>query len=555
MSKYALGIDFGTLSARALLVDVENGREAGTAVMDYPHGVLDEALPDGTRLPPDWALQHPNDYLECLGCIVPQALEQAGVCPCDVIGVGVDFTTCTLIPVTADGTPLCCKAGFEHEKFAYPTLWKHHAAQSQATRMTEIARARGEDFLRLRGGRVAAEWAIPKIWQALEEAPEVYARVDRYMEAGDWLVMRLTGTEARSSCLAGYKALWSKRAGYPDDAFFAALDPRLERVIDEKLSRDVRFVCTRAGVLTDEGAALTGLLPGTPVAVAHSDAHVALPAAGITGKGVMLLVLGTSGCQIVMDDAERDVPGICGVVEDGVIPGLFGYEAGQCCLGDHFGWFVDNCVPASYAREAERLGVSVHQLLTERARALKPGESGLIALDWWNGNRSVLVDADLTGLIVGLTLATKPEDIYRALIEATAYGTRVIIENFEKHGVEVKELRACGGIAQKNDLLMQIYADVLGREIRVARSAQTTALGSAMMGAVAAGAESGGYDDIADAAAHMAGVREGAYRPDTAAHAVYDALYREYVALHDLFGRGGSDVMKRLKEIRGRAHG
>ncbi len=554
MSKYALGIDFGTLSARALLVDVENGREVATAVMDYPHGVLDEALPDGTRLPPDWALQDPADYMKCLGRVVPDALEQAGVCPCDVIGVGVDFTTCTLVPVTADGTPLCQTAGLKHEKYAYPILWKHHAAQGQATRMTEVAEARGEDFLRLRGGKVASEWAIPKIWQALEEAPEIYAQVDRYMEAGDWMVMRLTGMEARSSCLAGYKALWSKRAGYPDDAFFAALDPRLEHVIDEKLSRDVRFVCTRAGVLTDEGAALTGLLPGTPVAVAHSDAHVALPAAGIVGKGVMLLVLGTSGCQIVMDDEEKDVPGICGVVEDGVIPGLFGYEAGQCCLGDHFGWFVDSCVPASYAREAEKLGVSVHQLLTERARALKPGESGLIALDWWNGNRSVLVDADLSGLIVGLTLATKPEDIYRALIEATAYSTRVIIENFEKHGVEVKELRACGGIAQKNALLMQIYADVLGREIRVARSEQTTALGSAMMGAVAAGADNGGYDGIADAAAHMAGLREEAYTPNAEAHAVYDELYCEYVALHDYFGRGGSDVMKRLKAIRGRMH-
>ncbi len=554
MSKYALGIDFGTLSARALLVDVENGREVATSVMDYPHGVLDEALPDGTRLPPDWALQDPADYIKCLGRVVPDALEQAGVCPCDVIGVGVDFTTCTLVPVTADGTPLCQTAGLEHEKYAYPILWKHHAAQGQATRMTEVARARGEDFLRLRGGKVASEWAIPKIWQALEEAPEIYAQVDRYMEAGDWMVMQLTGTEARSSCMAGYKALWSKRAGYPDDAFFAALEPRLEHVIDEKLSRDVRSVCTRAGVLNGEGAALTGLLPGTPVAVAHSDAHVALPAAGIVGKGVMLLVLGTSGCQIVMDDEEKNVPGICGVVEDGVIPGLFGYEAGQCCLGDHFGWFVDNCVPASYAREAEKLGVSVHQLLTDRAGALKPGENGLIALDWWNGNRSVLVDADLTGMIVGLTLATKPEDIYRALIEATAYSTRVIIENFEKHGVEVKELRACGGIAQKNALLMQIYADVLGREIRVARSEQTTALGSAMMGAVAAGAENGGCDNIADAAAHMAGLREGAYTPNAGAHAVYDELYREYIALHDYFGRGGSDVMKRLKAIRGRVH-
>lgn len=555
MAKYALGIDFGTLSARALLVDVSDGREISTAAMDYPHAVMDEHLPDGTRLPPDWALQHPQDYLVCLKKVVTEVLQAAGVSKGDVVGVGVDFTTCTMLPVDQAGVPLCLKPEFEHEKYAYPMLWKHHAAQAQATRMTEVAQARGEAFLARYGGKVASEWLLPKIFAVFEEAPHVYEAADRYLEAGDYLVLQLTGCEARSSCLAGYKAFWSKREGYPDDTYFAALNPGFEHVIDDKLSRDVHSVCTRAGVLNENGAALTGLDVGTPVAVAHSDAHVALPAAGITEPGVMLLVLGTSGCQIVMDSEERNVPGICGVVEDGVIPGLFGYEAGQCCLGDHFNWFVENAVPGRYEREAAQKGVSVHQLLTDKARLLAPGESGLVALDWWNGNRSVLVDADLTGLMLGMTLSTKPEEMYRALLEATAYGTRVIVENFAAHGVAVREVRACGGIAQKNSLLMQIYADVLGREIRVARSAQTTALGSAMLGTVAAGASQGGYDDIAQAAAHMGGVREEIYRPGEKAHAVYNRLYDEYRALHDAFGRGGSDVMKRLKAIRGAARG
>ena len=308
------------------------------------------------------------------------------------------------------------------------------------------------------------------------------------------MIWQLTGVETRNSCTAGYKAMWSKREGFPPDEYFKALDPRLENVIDEKMSRQISPIGEKAGELTAQAAGWTGLKPGTAVAIANVDAHVSVPAATVTEVGRMVMIMGTSTCHMVLGKDEHLVPGICGYVEDGILPGLFGYEAGQSCVGDHFAWFVENCVPAAYEREAQERGIDIHQLLEEKAARLKPGESGLLALDWWNGNRSVLVDVDLTGLLLGATLATKPEEIYRALIEATAYGTRVIVEAFEKNGVPVTELVACGGLPEKNKLLMQIYADVTGREFKVSASKQTPALGSAMFGAVAAGKARGGYD-------------------------------------------------------------
>ncbi len=553
MNKYSVGIDFGTLSARALIAEIGTGRELASAVMEYPHAVMDERLPDGSPLPPDWALQHPRDYLDCLKSVVPEALKKAGVSAEDVVGVGIDFTSCTVLPVTRDLIPLCFFPKYASRPHAYVKLWKHHGAQEEASRMTEVAMARGETFLSRYGGKVSSEWMIPKIWQVLNEDEEIYRLADRFIEAGDWMVSLLIGHETRSASMAGYKAFLQKDTGFPPDEYFAALDPRLEQMIDEKMGREYVPVCARAGVLSEDGAALIGLRPGTPVGTAQLDAHVAMPAAGITGAGKMLMIMGTSGCHLMMSDEMHIVPGMCGVVEDSVSPGLLCYEAGQCCMGDHYNWFVDHCVPDEYMQEAASRGMNAHQLLTVKADKLRPGESGLIALDWWNGNRSVLVDADLTGLIMGMTLTTRPEEIYRALIEATAYGTRMIIETFEKHGVVAEELCACGGIAQKNPFLMQIYADVLGREIRVARSAQTPALGSALLGAVAAGSKAGGYDTIEQAAAEMGGVQERTYRPDPAAHAVYEKLYGEYSLLHDFFGRGGNDIMKRLKKIRSEA--
>jgi L-ribulokinase len=552
MAKYTIGVDFGTESGRAVLVDITNGREVAEAVHPYANGVIDERLP-GTeiRLGPDWALQDPNDYLEVFKKAIPDVLNRSGVDPADVIGLGIDFTACTILPVKADGTPLCFLPEWRKVPHAWVKLWKHHAAQPEANRLNEIAKQRDEDFLKRYGGKISSEWFVPKAWQILDEAPEVYQAADRILEAADWVIWQLTGLEKRNSCTAGYKAIWSKREGYPDKPFFAALDPHLENLVDQKMSRDIYPIGQKAGELTEQAALWTGLRPGTAVAIANVDAHVAVPAATITQPGTMVMIMGTSTCHMVLSEKESLVPGMCGYVEDGIIPGLFGYEAGQSCVGDHFAWFVENCVPARYEREAESRGVNIHTLLEEKAAALKPGESGLVALDWWNGNRSVLVDVDLTGLLVGMTLATRPEEIYRALIEATAYGTRKIIEAFVENGVAVDALVATGGLPDKNHLLMQIYADVTGREIRVAAAKQTPALGSAMFGAVAAGKAAGGYDNLFEASQVMAHLRpDEIYRPDPAAQKVYNYLYAEYSQLHDTFGRGTNDVMKRLKQLK-----
>ncbi len=531
--KYSIGVDFGTGSGRAVLVDVADGHEIATSVYSYQNGVIDERLPIPGKevvLEPDWALQDPEDYLRTFQTTIPAVLKESGVDPADVIGVGIDFTACTMLPVRKDGTPLCMLPEFRQKPHAWVKLWKHHAAQPEADTINETARKMGQTWLDRYGGKISSEWFFSKALQILNEAPEIYAAADRMLEAADWVVWQLTGVETRNSCTAGYKALWSKRDGFPSPDYFKALHPALVDVVDTKLSRDVVPTGGRAGGLSEQAAKWTGLLPGTAVAIANVDAHVAVPACTVTEPGRMVMIMGTSTCHMVLGTEEHIVPGMCGYVEDGIIPGFFGYEAGQSCVGDHFAWFVENCVPASYEREATARGIDIHQLLEEKAATLRPGESGLLALDWWNGNRSVLVDVDLTGLLLGATLATKPEEIYRALIEATAYGTRVIIEAFEDHGVPIHELVACGGLPEKNKLLMQIYADVTGRPIRISASTQTPALGSAMFGAVAAGSSAGGYDSIFDAAKTMAHLKDEAYRPIAENQAVYNSLFAEYAA-------------------------
>jgi L-ribulokinase len=439
---------------------------------------------------------------------------------------------------------------FRNNPHAWVKLWKHHAAQPEANKLNEIARRLGYKFLDRYGGKISSEWFFPKAWQILDEAPEVYAAADRLIEGADWVIWQLTGAEKRNSCTAGYKAMWSKREGFPPNAFFKALDPRMENIVDEKMSRTIYPLGAKAGGLTEQAARWTGLPPGTAVAIANVDAHVSVPACGVVEPARMVIIMGTSNCHMVLGTAERIVPGMCGYVEDGIIPGYFGYEAGQSCVGDHFAWFVENGVPDAYTREAASRGLNIHQLLEEKAARLKPGETGLVALDWWNGNRSVLVDVDLTGVLLGATLATKPEEIYRALIEATAFGTRIIVETFAANDVPVNEIVATGGLPDRNKLLMQIYADVTGRPIRVAESHQAGAFGSAMHGAVAAGKAAGGYDSIGEAAKSMARLRAESYQPNPAHRKVYDQLYAEYVTLHDYFGRGANDVMKRLKRLK-----
>jgi L-ribulokinase len=548
--RYVIGVDFGTLSGRALVVRVSDGAECGTAEYEYPHGVLDRLLPAEVdwdadqELPPDWALQVPSDYVDVLRHAVPRAVKDAGVDPADVIGIATDFTACTVLPVRADGTPLCELPGYRNRPHAYVKLWKHHAAQPHADRINALARQRNEPWLPRYGGLISSEWEFAKGLQLLEEDPEIYHRMDRWTEAADWIIWRLSGRYFRNACTAGYKGIYQD-GKYPDQEFLAALNPEFKDFARDKLAGPIGHLGAAAGPLTAEAAAWTGLRPGIAVAVGNVDAHVTAPAARAVEPGQMLAIMGTSTCHVMNAERLTEVPGMCGVVDGGIAAGLYGYEAGQSGVGDIFAWFAGNFVPEVYREGAQRSGRTVQEHLSDLAGKEPAGAHGLIALDWESGNRSVLVDHELSGLVLGMTLATRPEEVYRSLIEATAFGTRVIVETFAASGVPVTEFVTAGGL-QKNEFLMQVYADVLRTPVETCASAQAPALGSAIHAAVAAGA----YPDVRTAGAAMGGRGQRTYLPDPKAADVYDWLYAEYVRLHDYFGRGGNDVMRRLRALR-----
>jgi L-ribulokinase len=547
--QFVIGVDYGTLSGRAVVVRASDGEELGVGVLEFPHGVIDRELPEtGERLPSSWALQDPQDYVDVLKQAVPDAIKDAGIDPGDVVGIGIDFTSCTILPTTTDGTPLCQLDDFRERPHAYVKLWKHHAAQPQADRVTEKAGEREESWLGRYGGRISSEWAVAKALQVLDDDPDVYERMDRWIEAGDWVIWQLCGEEVRSACAAGYKAVYQE-GSYPTKDYFAALDRRFADFASEKLSASPAELGSRAGSLTAQAAEWTGLPEGIAVAVANVDAHVTAPAAQTLDPGQMLLVMGTSTCQVMVADEVAEVPGMCGVVDGGLIAGRWGYEAGQSAVGDIFAWFVDQCVPPAYHEEAKRRGIDVHEYLTSLGADQQIGEHGLVALDWWNGNRSILVDHELTGVIVGLTLSSRPEEIYRALIEATAFGARRIIEGFEEAGLSVDELVAAGGLLA-NKTLMQVYSDVAKRPIGILESSEGSALGSAIHAAVAAGV----YEDVQTASAQMGKRRDRVYTPDRSSAEVYDDLYGVYRQLHDWFGRDNRQLMRDLQKVRDRVH-
>ncbi len=543
-----VGADYGTRAGRALGVRAGDGQELGSAVHEYRHGVLEDTLPTGAaRLGADWALQVPDDYRDVLRVAVPAALADAGVRATDVVGIATDFTACTVLPALRDGTPLCEVAGLEDRPHAYVKLWKHHAAQPQADRITTLAHDRGEPWIARYGGLISSEWTFAKGLQIFEEDPELYARAERFIEAADWIVWELCGAETRNACTAGYKELLQD-GEYPSPEYLTALGgPGFASFAQDKLAHPISRLGDRAGGLTARAAAWTGLPEGIAVAVGNVDAHVTPPAAQATAPGMLVAVMGTSTCHVMNGERLAEAPGMCGVVRDGITTGYWGYEAGQSAVGDIFGWFVENGVPRRYHDRAASRGISVHELLSLEGAEQPVGAHGLIALDWMGGNRSILVDHTLSGLVLGVTLATRPPEIYRALLEATAFGTRVIIENFESAGVPVSDLVVAGGLL-KNPVLMQIYADVCRRPLSVIGSDQGPALGAAIHAAVAAGA----YDDVEAAAAAMGRLRRDAFTPDPTRAAAYDELYREYVTLYDHFGRGANEVMHRLHTIRTR---
>ena len=538
---YSIGIDFGTLSARAVLVDLNNGATVSESEFVYPHAVLTDQDFDNVVLEKTDAYQHPQDYLDALAFVTKDVLEQSQISPDQVVGVGIDFTSCTVLSLTEDGVPLCFLDEFQNEPQAYAKLWKHHGAQKEAEEITDLAHKLGEPWIKNYGDNISSEWLFPKIMETLHKAPKVFDKCAYFSEAADWLVWQLTGEKVYGSCMAGYKACWNAETGYPDNRFWAQLDPKLANIVGTKVGTNVQGTGTKAGCVNALGAEFTGLKEGTVVSVPIIDAHAALPAVGISEGEKLLLILGTSGAHIIMHEKQKEVVGISGSVKGGIIPNLVAYESGQAAVGDCFEWFVKNCVPESYEQEAKARGINVYQYLTEKASLLEVGGSGLLALDWFNGNRAPYVDFDLTGVILGLNLQTKPEEIFRALIESTAFGTKSIVDIYEKNGIAVKEIYASGGISQKNRLMMQIYADVLGKEIKVIEAPQAAAKGSAILASMA-----GGYfDSFKEATKTLCEYTEIVYTPNQENTEKYARLYKEYLTVSEFFAK--NSILKNLK--------
>ena len=546
MEKYSIGIDFGTLSARAVLVNVKNGKILSESEFIYPHGVIEESMPDGTLLPEGFSLQHPEDYLDALKKVIPELLKNTGVERSQIVGIGTDFTSSTMLSVLENGTPLCFLPEYKNNPFAYAILWKHHASQKAADRINLIAKKTNQPWLDNFGGKISSEWGIPKLLQIYQENREIYDRMSVWIEAADWIVWMLTGIESHSYSTMEFKTIWDQQTGFPTKDFFRKVEAGFEEKVIDKLGKNFLPVAAKAGGLTAKMAEMTGLSEGTPVSTGMVDAYASLPAVGIDQPGKMLLIVGTSVCEILVEQEGRNIPGLCGKAKDGILPGFFAHEGAQSAGGDILAWFVNHCCSEEYVRESRQRKVSRHQILTEKAEKMEPGESGLIALDWWNGNNCILDDMYLSGCILGMTLSTRSEDIYRALIESIAFGTRVNVEQFVKYGVRINEVLASGGICKKNPLMMQIYADVLNIPISVSKVSQGPALGSAMFGTVAAGKDGGGYNTIFEAVTNMKAPIEKVYYPIPQHVQIYNCLYEEYRKLHDYFGLGINRVMYHL---------
>ena len=550
--KYAIGLDFGTLSVRALMIRIDNGDEVGESVFEYPHGVMEEALPTGEKLPPNWALQHPKDYLDGMIWTIREVMRQSGAAPEDVVGIGVDFTAPTVIPVRKDGEPLCFTEEFEHEPHAYVKLWKHHGAEKEAMHLEKVLKEKANQRLAFCSNQVSCEWMMPKIMETLNHAPKVYEKADRFMESMDWIVWRLTGTESRS--MNGLNVInqtfYDPDTGNPSRELLRALDTKMEHFVDDKIHAPIKRIGETAGFLTEEMADILGLVPGVAVGTPIGDAHACLFGGGVADSGELMLVIGTSFCHMLLGEAKANVYGMCSCAKDTILQGYYTYEAGQSGGGEHYAWFVNNCVPEKYEMEAREEGVGIHQLLCEKLQGYKAGQSGLLALDWFNGVRSPLMDFDLNGLILGMNLQTKPEEIYLALIEATVFGTRFMVEEYEKAGVPIKSVVLSGGIPLKNPMLVQVFSDILNKDIDVCQTTQAGALGSAMLGIAAASSDITGYSCLKEVVKKLGKRKEKVCCPNEENVKVYHQLFEEYKVLHKYFGKGTNDVMKRLNQMR-----
>ncbi|GKU83904.1 ribulokinase [Niallia sp. NCCP-28] len=549
-SFYTIGIDYGSESGRVLIVDVRTGTIKGSHVTPYAHGVIIDTLPDGsTEIPKGSALQHPSDYLEVMEVGIPLALKMAGIDPSQIVGLGIDFTSSTVLPVDENLHPLCLKKEYEHSYHAWVKLWKHHHTKKQTDKIFQLATQRKENWMRKLGYNISEEWMIPKIFEVFEDGTDIYNKTAYFLEASDWLVSLLTNSLTRNNCSLGFKAFWNEKQGFPTE-FFNLLHPNFGETILSKLGGEIKNVGTCAGFLTQEWAEKLSLPVGLPIATGIIDAHSAVLGTGVYQAEKMLMVMGTSTCHMMLNKEEKEVSGISGVVKDAIMPGLYAYEAGQSAVGDLFGMYVKKHVPHAYYLEAEANNLSIFDFLEKKAAELFPGENGLIALDWHNGNRSVLSDADLSGLLVGLSLYTKPEEIFRAYLESTAFGAKIIAETYKEWGMNINEVVACGGLPQRNPLLMQIYADVLNMPIRISKSDYAPAIGAAILGAVAAGSQKGGYDNMELAVQAMSQPIEKTYYPVKEHVGVYDNMFQYYKQLHNYFGVRQVGMMKALKQFK-----
>lgn len=550
--KYSIGLDYGTLSARAVLAKVDTGEIVAESIYGYQDAVIEHFLP-GTdiSIPDDYALQNPRDYQNALEALLSDVWSKAKIDPADVIGIGVAFTSCTILAVDEDFTPLCYKDEFKKNPHSWVKLWKHHGGQWEADRINAVAKERQDPSFAVFNYKINSENMYPKMYETFRKAPEVYNATYRFIEGADWIVYLLTGNERRSKCMASYKAAWDEERGYPSKDFFAALDPGFADVTD-KLG-PVFSIDGCAGVLKEEVGKKVGLPGGIAVGIGNTDAHVTVPAVGVTAPGTMVMIMGTSLCHMTLAENHAIIPGTLGLMKDGILPGFYGLEAGQSAVGDIFDWYGSRFASYECASTAAEENKTILAVMNENSEKIEPGSSGLLAIDWWNGNRSMLANANLTGMILGMNLSTTNEEIYRALIEATAYGTRTVVEAIQEYGIKIDRIVACGGLSHKARLVMQIFSDVLNMPIWISATRQTTSLGAAMYGTIAAGSENGGYDSIYEASGKMSRVESTPYMPQPKNVAIYDKLYAQYKNLHQFFGVDHPEIMADLLKIKRKA--
>lgn len=537
---YSIGLDYGTESCRAALLELQTAQIIAVVEQPYEHGTITEKLAN-KKIKNNLVLQNPNDYLLCMKNLIATLLEQQQLGPTSIKAIGIDFTSCTVLPVDEAFNPICNQLKFKFQPQAYAKLWKSHSAFKEATHITNVLA--NHPYLKKYGGVISSEWLLPKLLELKNDAPAVFEECVYFMEAGDWLVSKLTNQLVRSRCQAGFKGLWQKEDGYIKPAILRLIDGSFSNIYETKLAGKTMLAGEFAGSLTSEMAIELGLHTDVSVGVAIIDAHAALVGAGLSRSNEMLIVMGTSSCHMLLSDEERFIPGVSGVVEDGIFEGLFAYEAGQVAVGDIFSYFIREQLPAYYIEEAQQKNCSVFEILNQYASVQLAGAHGLVALDWHNGNRTPYVNPNLSAVMIGETLQTKPYEKYRALIESTAFGTKLIEELFKKNGIAIDKIILAGGIPRKNPLLVQIYADVLQKPLVVLEEAQIPALGAAIIGASA-------YEKIPlyEAARKYGTTEQVTCMPNKKNKLIYEILYENYKALNELFHN--NPLMTTLNELK-----